>query len=238
MIGIAIIFSVGSCSEDDNNAISGEEAAEIVAMTISEDAFGATGIIYATVEAADDTDNSGMQKVQNTEVISKDTTINYSSNPNALVTCELSAGFSYEVSLDELGVPVSAVAGYTYEGNFDAPRLSSEHTGSGSLTLTGLENDECMVNGTYSRTSGIEKKGLNARSLDAETRLTFNDVKVNKANRKIKEGTASLSIEGTSNKGSFKYTGTITFNSNDEAILIIQNRSYAINTATGDYTVL
>jgi len=52
-ICIGLILTISSCKEEVNqDSISAEEATEMVAMALSEDAMGAIGLVYSTVEVS------------------------------------------------------------------------------------------------------------------------------------------------------------------------------------------
>jgi len=238
-ICIGLILTISSCKEEVNqDSISAEEATEMVAMALSEDAMGAIGLVYSTVEVSS---NAGdvPQKAKTATIVSKDTTITYSSFPKALITYSLVAGFSYDFTLGNNGTPTSSVVEYSYNGNFDAPRLSSVHTGSGKLSISSLDSEICTVNGTFMRSSDIETKGLNPKQSDSETSLIFNNIKVNKMNHVIASGSATATISGTlANKGDFEYSGTVIFEGNGMATLTFGNQSFSVNLETGEYVTL
>jgi len=235
-----LILSVISCKDQIGaNSISSDEAAEIVAMSLSDDSMGATSFIYTAVDASNNAQSNGMMKVKATNIVSKDTSINYSSNPSALVSYTLTANFSYNFDLNLSNKVTSSTVTYSYNGNFDAPRLSSTHSGSGNLSLNSLDTDICTVDGLFKRTSDVETKGVKAKQTNSETTVTFSSIEVNKLTETILSGSATININGSlSGKGDFEFNGTIVFEGDGMATLTFSDKSYSINLKTGDYTAI
>jgi len=67
--------------------------------------------------------------------------------------------------------------------------------------------------------------------------LTLRILWLNKSTSTIQSGIATLTISGSvPNKGDFSYTGSITFNGDNMATLVIKDKTYTVNLKTGDYT--
>lgn len=233
----SMIF-LSSCSKDEvtagsNGAMSSDEVAEIVSMSLSEDAMGATSVIESSVEASSTA--SKPSKVMSSDIVySKDTTTTRTSNPNAIISYSMTTSYEYNFTLDFVGTPKSSVVSYSYSGNFDAPRLSSAHSGSGVLSLDNLENSVCEVNGSFERTSDVLTKGLHAKESNSNSKLVFQTILVDKSSRKIQSGTAALTISGSvPNKGDFSFSGTVIFEGNNLASLTIEGKKYTINLING-----
>lgn len=240
LMSMAVVLLTYSCKDNsDSSSISTDDAAEMISMSMSSDAMGATSFISGSVDASANASDNGMLKAKATTVISKDTTISYASNSNALITYSMNANMSYQFSVDAQNQVTNSTVTYDYNGNFDAPRLSSVHTGSGNLSLTGIDTDICMVNGLFKRTSDVQTKGVNAKETNSETTIVLTDIQVNKSTEQILSGTATVSITGSlASKGDFSYSGTITFNGAGLATLVLGSKSYSVNLETGDYTAL
>lgn len=231
------MVSFSSCKDDVNSdTISSEEATEIVAMSLSEDAMGATAFVSTTVNTSENTEANGMLKAPSSTAYSKDTTVTYTSKSGALISYTLNADFSYSFGVDVANKVTTGTIEFSYNGNFDAPRLSSTHTGTGNFTLDNFTTSTCDLNGVFKRTSDVKTKGLNSKQSNSETTITFTDVIVNKSTGKIESGSATVGLTGTlSSKGNFSYAGTIVFEGNGSATLTFGNASFYINLETGDY---
>lgn len=231
---------LSSCSKDEatavsNEAMSSDEVAEIVSMSLSEDAMGATSVIESSVEVSSTA--SKPSKVKSSDIVySKDTTITKVSNPSALISYSMTTSYEYNFTLDSIGTPKSSVVSYSYSGNFDAPRLSSAHNGSGVLSIGNLGNSVCEVNGSYERASDVLTKGIRAKESNSNTKLVFQSVLVDKSIRRIQSGTATLTMSGSvPRKGDYSFSGTVIFEGNDLASLTIEGKKYTINLRNGAY---
>lgn len=234
-----LILSVVSCKNEEVNSITGEEAAEIVAMSMADDGMGASSFIYTSVNTSSNANDNGMLKAKAVNVIDKDTTVTYSSNPSAVISYLMTASFSYQFTVDAMNNVTASSLTYSYNGNLDAPRLSSVHTGSGNLDVSSVNTETCTVNGLFKRTSDVETKGVRAKQSTSQTTIDFSNIKVNKSTEEILSGTATVNISGNlSGKGNFEYSGSIVFNGEGMATITINDSSYSVNLQTGDYTAL
>ncbi|MHB9141625.1 MAG: hypothetical protein ACYC25_07115 [Paludibacter sp.] len=242
MIGtVAMILSSCKTDEAATSAVTNDEAAEMVSMSLSENSMGATAIIETSVGTAGSTTASNVpQKVKSEStdyIFSNDTTYTASSKPGAIITYSLTATYGYQFTVNLKGQITSASENYTYSGSYDAPRLASTHNGSGTLALTNMNTSICTVNGTFIRIASTETKGASPKSSNSETHLNLTDIMVNKSTATIQSGSATLTITGSvPNKGDFSYTGSITFNGDNMATLVIKDTTYTVNLKTGDYT--
>jgi len=237
---IATMTLMSACKEQvTTDAVLTDEAAQMVSMSLAENSMGATAIIQSSVSSGNSTSANAPQKVKSVNsdfIFSMDTTYTVSSKPGAIITFSLTATYGYDFTVNLQGQLISASENYTYTGSYDAPRISSTHTGSGVLSLTNINTAVCTVNGTFKRTSDDAIKGTRSKSLHSETNLSLTNILVNKSTSTIQSGTALLTIAGTvTNKGDFSYTGSITFNGDNTATLIIKNQTYTVNLKTGDY---
>lgn len=242
MIGaVALILSSCKTDETATNAVTNDEVAEMVSMSLSENAMGATAMVQTSVGTAGSMSASNApQKVKSENAdytFSNDTTFTVSSKSGARITYLLTATYGYEFTVNPQGQITSASESYSYSGNYNAPRISSTHTGSGTLKLTNMNTSICTVNGTFIRIASTETKGISPKSSNSETHFNFTNIMVNKSTSTIQSGIATLTISGSvPNKGDFSYTGSITFNGDNMATLVIKDKTYTVNLKTGDYT--
>ncbi len=250
LIAVAGMIGFVSCSDDDdpvtedNEAITEAEAVEIVAYSVASGSDGLTADIVTTAElSGQSVDNNGLKSAGSNTLScgeSRDTT--FTSKSTSLITFESSKMYDYELVCDESDNPLMLDFSFAYEGGFDAPRIASQHTGSGDFTVTNIEHtsDMYLVNGTWQRSSGFESKIRNQGTRQASVRFELVDVAVEKEPKEIDNGTVIFSIEGESASGSssagYKYEGTITYNGNGEAIIEItgSRSSYITNLETGE----
>jgi hypothetical protein len=124
----------------------------------------------------------------------------------------------------------------SYDGQFDAPRLASQHSGTGNLTITALNESATsyIINGDYNRSGAFQSKIRNKNSSTSTVDFSIDDVTVDKTNQKILSGTASATITGSvTGKGSFTYTATVLFEGNGTAKVTINGTVYIVDLTTG-----
>ncbi len=122
---------------------------------------------------------------------------------------------------------------FSFKGSskYDAPKMSSNDSSIGSMTITGLESSSYIINTSYLRNGSQQSKVLNKNSFTSNITITSEDITVDKVSKEITSGTASVSISGASTSGkSFNYSGTITFTGSRAATLILGNgNTYSIS---------
>jgi hypothetical protein len=227
------IFIFTSCNKDDES-IADEpateaEAAEMVAYSLSEGTSGTASDIETAAALA----NVAVDSLSCGE--SADTTI-VTSAGSSLITYQNTKTYQYELICDESGNPVMLDVSFSYDGEFDAPRLASTHSVSGNFEITQIEytSDMYLFNGTWRRSGGFESKIGNLANRQTTIQFELVDVAVEKEPKEIDNGTMHFSISGSSELGSFSYEGTITFTGNGEAIIEISGTRYVTNLETGE----
>ena len=153
-----------------------------------------------------------------------------------VITYNNTKTYNYMLDCDTLGNPVMLDLSFTYDGEFDAPRLTSTHSVSGNFEITQIEytSDMYLINGTWERSGGFESKVGNKANRQATIQFELVDVAVEKEPKEIDNGTIHFTIEGGSGHGSFSYEGTITFTGNREAAIEISGTRYVTNLETGE----
>jgi hypothetical protein len=153
-----------------------------------------------------------------------------------VITYNNTKTYQYTLECDELENPVMLDVNFSYDGTFDAPRLTSSHSVSGDFEITQIEytSDMYLINGTWQRSGGFESKIRNQASRQATIQFELVNVAVEKEPKEIDNGTMHFSISGSSELGSFSYEGTITFTGNGEAIIEISGTRYVTNLETGE----
>ena len=132
---VGTMTMMSACKDQEStSAIMTDEAAQMVSMSLAENSMGVTAIIQSSVSAGTSSNNNAPQKVKSVNsdfIFSMDTTYTVSSKPGAIITYLLTATYGYELTLNLQGQLISASENYTYNGSYDAPRISST-----SLSLT------------------------------------------------------------------------------------------------------
>ncbi|MCG6189830.1 hypothetical protein [Maribellus maritimus] len=251
IITLAGLFSITSCNNDDDpvaeEAISEEEVVEILSTSLASGTDGVTADIETAAglsrQSVDDSNSIKSANIGKTLSCgeSSDTTFTIQRG-SSLITFESSKTYNYMLECDESENPLLLDINLMYEGNLDAPRVASQHSGSADFTVASIEHtsDMYLINGTWKRSGSFESKIRNQGTRQASLRFELIDVAVEKEPKEIDNGTIIFSIEGESASGSssadYKYEGTITYNGNGEAIIEISgsSSSYITNLETGE----
>lgn len=246
----ALIFT--SCSNEDEPVadelpVTEAEAAEMVAYSLSEGTSGTTSDIETTTTLAN-------EAVSNEEVVGNESVMKFASIDDKSLICGESTDttmvttgtsviiynytktYNYTLECDESENPEKLDVSFSYNGEFDAPRLASNNSGNGSFEITQIEHtsDMYLVNGTWQRSGGFESKIRNQANHQVTIQFELVNVSVEKEPKEIDGGIIHFTIEGGSGRGSFSYEGTITFTGNGEATIEISGSRYVTNLETGE----
>ena len=236
---LLVLFIGCDSSDNDNNeeAIAEEEVAEIVASSVASETAGVVIDIETTVEITVESTDTTTDPTNCGA--SLDTTITRSQS-SSLITHQYSANYSYELDCDSTNNPTSLAVAFSYNGEFDAPRVASQNTGSGEFMITQIENtsDMYVINGLWNRSGSFQSKIRNKASRSVSVQFALVDVAVGKEPRDIDSGTIAFSLEGEGSsgngEGSFSYEGTITFNGDGQMIIEFEGSRYIASTTTGE----
>ena len=239
-----LIFT--SCNKDDEPvaddlSATETEAAEMVASSLADGTSGTASDIETAAALANEAvgyESNLKSATTNGKSLScgesADTTMVTAGT--GVITYNNTKTYNYMLECDTLGNPVMLDMSFTYDGEFDAPRLASTHSVSGNFEITQIEytSDMYLINGTWQRSGGFESKIRNQASRQATIQFELVNVAVEKEPKEIDNGTIHFSISGSSGRGSFSYEGTITFTGNREATIEISGTRYVTNLETGE----
>ena len=236
---MVIFMSCEKENESGTNAITEEEAADMVAMALAENSAGATSVVETTTTTTDKVVNEEPLASESGSAcgFSHDTTYSVQNKSGMAITFDYSFTYSYNLSCNQYNMPESMSASYTYNGLFDAPRLGSNNTGSGALSISGLEisTTTYTVEGSFMQAGSFQSKVRNKNASNSDIEINFIGLMINKGTYKIEGGTASAVLEGTvPQNGSFKYSCAITFNGDDTATVEINDTTYLIDLENGE----
>lgn len=210
-----------ACSKENNNenAITEEEAAEVVVQAVAPESGG----IAAQMESAAKVSNNvsylsycGLQKdstIAGASVSGAAVSWAYNFNWNWLLSCNEGSADKFELT-------------FTGTSSYDGPRMSATHNSNAAITVTGLgySSTAYTINETLVRLGTHTSKIRRQITFTSEATFNAVNVKVDKLTRKIVSGTASLTIEGTTSAGrTFSYEGTLTFNGNNKGTLVLNS---------------
>jgi hypothetical protein len=248
---VALVAFAISCKKSDTStsaAVTIDEAADMAASSVSSNTFG-----FATVA-----DNVGINAQTLTSVGSAGGQAVNSVGTNATThqTCgttiadSISASgktndvtFSYfykfirTLNCNANSQPDNVSNAITFKGSIDGPRITSVDAGTSTVTIGGLTTNATtfVVNGKYSRKGAFTSKVGGKATGTSDVEITATNVLLSKPARNIVSGTATITISGSSAKGTFSFTGTMAFSGNNTATLTVGTTVYIINLLTGTY---
>lgn len=232
-----LLCIAAACNDDDDSssAMTSEEAADVVGSSLAVNSSGLTAVVNASVEGTDAA--LAASDGGRTAACGYTNELTFSANnlPGAIITYSYDYSYSYILTCAD-DIPQSLAVNTSYDGQFDAPRLASQHSGTGNLTITALNESATsyIINGDYNRSGAFQSKIRNKNSSTSTVDFSIDDVTVDKTNQKILSGTASVTITGSvTGKGSFTYTATVVFEGNGTAKVTINGTVYIVDLTTG-----
>ena len=230
---IIISISVVSCSNDSSNdtigetqAITEEEAVEIVEASLAEESAGLSETIFKYAKTYEEETSRNIQ-------CNETVTDNYNFTHNGtLVQANYNYNWEFTVGCNQFNIPQIATFTATGEGTYTTQRIQSDDTTSFTATLTGLQptSPDIVYAGSFLR-SGSQQITTNQRNQNISSvfRSNFTDLTVSKSDFTIDSGSGNFSLFGTNNGEDFDYEGTLIFNGDNTATLIINGNEYTIN---------
>lgn len=234
---ITVLFmaaqTVISCSNDNNDAtdaVQEDDAVEVIENSLKQDTGGMSKTVETVVSLADE---EGVYTEMPT-INCGETYTNTYSYENAVnnYSADYLFNSSYEMSCDSNSYPASFTYEFTNSGVYETPRMSSDDHSSANWALTGLDasTDLVALNGSYQRIGSQVSKVRNMNSFASTLTYGITNLQVSKSTYQIQSGTATVSFVGTSTSGNqYTYTGSITFNGDETATLVINGNTYIIN---------
>lgn len=246
-IALAIVMiGIYSCQKSNSNsgstAVTADQAADIAAGSLAENSNGLASVtdnISANALADASTSGQSVNSLGTSSVHQECGTTLTDSASNAgsadSVTWNYSVKYARTLNCNAQSQPDNIVTTLAYSGNYDGPNVSSNNSGTANFTIAGLTQSAAnyVVNGEYKRSGSFTSKVGNKNSYSSDVDIVATNVTLSKPGRRINGGSATISITGTSPKGSFSYTGTIVFNSSSSATLTINGNVYNIDLHTG-----
>ena len=229
IIGLALLFS--SCeNEEEIVVITVDDAAEYVAASMAIATYGALdnmNYVSEQITTLIDCDESESETRTDTKTSSDGkVTANFTIAENYSRTC--SGGeeiITYDFSLDQ---------------DTESERLNTSHQISGDWIINGAEASSTTLayGGDYTRAGEWTYNLEDNHTDNVTTSFVFSNVKANKGDGVIFEGTSTFSMNGTSTiYEPFTYEGDITFLSNNTCIATFSTgEQYEINLDTGEVT--
>ena len=214
LIGVVCMITLFSCDDDDTSAevVTEEEAVEAIEVSVSSESGGVATEMEETARVSDDVE-----------------TRSCSTNGDSTITISqlgLNATFEWDWILNCSNLtPDSIVMDYTSTISYDGPLVSSSSNAIGDLTVSGLGlSATYTIAAIYSRMGTQTSKVGSRKSFDYDFSFNTANIQINKNTNQISSGVANVTISGTSRDNvDFSYSGTITFNGNQTATLVLDN---------------
>lgn len=224
------VFSVIiSCSNDDDtsvNTISEQDAVEILEASLktSSGGFNITSKNFSEALSTTITANEVCGTLY------QDT---YPFTHNGMyVEADYSINWFYELSCNMFNIPQIVELKTESNGSYTTQRMYSQDAAETGLTITGLSPTYSVFtyNG-YLKREGQQTIVTNqlSKSINSTVGVDFIDLLVEKYNYSIVSGSAAFDIQVITNANSLSFVGTIVFEGNGIATVIVNGNSYTIN---------
>ena len=230
LLGLVCSLMFTSCAKDDETTdIQANEAVEVIESALANESNGmsktmSTTLDYATTQNVFTTVpylNCGQDYAQSY-------TENYStSNYSYSYTAQRNA----QLNCDANGNRQTFNSNTNFSGSYSTPRMSSNDTIETLFSVTGLTatGSTTIFNGSYTR-KGTQVSKIRNTSFNSTLTYNLSNINVNKTTFMIQSGSASVNFVGVSSSGNqYTYSGTITFNGNETAILVLNGNTYTIS---------
>lgn len=234
LVAAGISFGVSSCSKDDNenkSSVSQDQAASVITQSVAGPG-GMSAQINQSVQAVVALEARKAQGGKLSDFCGQTNEDNFKASSEAN---GISFSFDFHWSSSLACVQeVPTEFSFTFNGktSFATDKFASADTSSALYKLSGLDANSAnwTFNQAYDRIGEFESKSADVPSFNSTIHYLASDIKVSKETLQIVSGTASVEISGTDLKGNaFKYQGTITFQGNRKAVLVISGKNFQID---------
>lgn len=234
-----LAFLISGCSKDEepSNAISSEEAAELIGSVFASDNGGIVQMAAYTT-AINDAENpaNGRINADCGELVNVNFVIE--TPPQAIRKVNFSYDFEVRFTCDPSMDPLSFTTDMTASGTYDGPNFGSSLIVSLDWVVDQILNAEqpLLLDGAINVEASSENK-INGNAYTFTVFINATDVAINKTTGFIQSGTASLSIQGNAPTGSFNFVSiSLSFESGNQASLIIGGQKFSMDLRTGVIT--
>ena len=125
---------------------------------------------------------------------------------------------------------------YSSVGHHHTEKVNNNYTGNGNYNLSNFNENTITINGEFYRSCIGESKIYAKSKYNLEFIISCHQIIINKTSQKIISGDATLTAWGDiPDKGDFSFIGSLVFNGNNEAHLIINGIKYQLNTEDGTH---
>jgi len=235
---VLLLAAAVSCKKDDGSSsvkikgnVSNDEAADMVAASMSSNFNGVAGVSGDVTVSA-----QAFVNVHLACGATKTDSVSRSYN-GTQVSYNYKLKYSYTLNCNSNNVPDNLSSSLNYSGSYDGPRIASSNSGSSSFTVAGLAGTATnfSITGEYKRDGSFKSKVDTTNAGSSHIDINVKSLVLTKPNRKIASGSATFTITGNvPKKGDFSFTGSIVFNGDGTANLTVNGTVYIVNLETGE----
>ncbi|MDP9076194.1 MAG: hypothetical protein M3O71_02125 [Bacteroidota bacterium] len=234
---ILLLAAAVSCKKNDSSSVnikgnvSNDEAADMVAASVSTNLNGVAGVSGDVTVSAQAFVGlhlpCGTSKSDSVSRQSTGTNVSYS----------YKLKYSYMLNCNSDNQPDNLVSNLAYSGTYSGPHISSSNSGSSAFIVGGLSPSATayVINGEYKRDGSFKSKVDTTNAGSSSIDIAVKSLTLSKPDRKIASGSATFTITGNvPKKGNFNYNGSIVFNGDGTANLTVNGTVYVVVLATGE----
>lgn len=224
LTGVAILFlgiMVSGCKKETKE-ITSDDAADVVSYALQSSSGGSAQMMQDYSVDADE--QSDIVPCGGTF----DTTVSFSHAGTIVANYAFVRHYTLTCAN---AIPSSFSCSGTYNGSFDAPRMSSSNSGTNTWTISGLpaSNSTWTFEGSLNRQGTHTSKVRNKYTFTSDLAVTLANVQVDKSTYQIVSGSGNISLScSVDGGGTYNFTGSIVYNTNGTATLVINGNSYSI----------
>ncbi|WP_214071013.1 hypothetical protein [Mucilaginibacter sp. dw_454] len=214
--------------------ISSEESAQMIsgALSSGSDGFAAFSNDISNYSQLAYISNKGCGVARIDSVIRK-------SLPNAATTYYFKHKIISQLNCDDNHHPDNVTSDLSFTGFYENDKLLTTTAITSVTNVTGLikTSPNYTMNVQYSSTGTFKLKADTTLNGTTIININLNNIVIAKftpaTQAIIDNGTGTVSINGNTKKGTFTYSGNITFEGNNKALIILDRTSYIVNLSTG-----
>jgi hypothetical protein len=219
-----------SCEDDEpiqtNLALTEEEAVDIVESTLARQS---AGLDESTYKFSKSYEEEYQVNSECNTMVQDDYDFDYNGN---FVQADYAYTWDFTLTCNAFSVPQSASFNSSGSGSYSTPKLNSDDTMAFSANVTGLQPvaSEFIYNGSYQR-MGTQEYTSNFvnKYITSDYNSTISNITVSKSDYQITSGSADFTLTGYSNGTPFSFTGSVTFNGDNTATIIINGNQYIVD---------
>lgn len=239
---IGVMAAAVACKDDEPEApqaISSDEAAVMVASSFSSNSSGVSSVSKeASKESEEIMEDNSSGRVQACGV-SQNIDFSGSSPVGGLISWTYDFSYKFKLNCNDQDQPENITVNLSYSGDYSDSKLTLEHSGISDLDVRGLGEADAnfSMSGLYKRNGSFEIKTGEKKAGSSNIEITLTQINVDKQTHKIIGGSATFLLSGSaSNKGTFKYEGSVEFKGSDSAELKIKGDVFVMNLVNGECT--